>query len=528
MLALATTAMAPLAAAREAAPAAVAVHVAACLREAAGACPPELRHRALLQRLYAAHGDTPRWLQPARSGWLRGLLASADHDGLTPGDYHATALAALDEVPGVRAAAWRDLLLSDALAGLAYHLHFGKANPRELDRHWNFAGAPDDADVVAWLSRALDEASTPAPLASLRPDNRYYAGLRDMLARYRDIAGAGGWPAVPDGPLLKPGAADARLAPLRRRLLASADLDPAVALDPDHHDTATVAALQAFQRRHGLAVDGVLGPHTLAALNVGVSRRIDQIRVNLERLRWISHDIEPAFVAVNIASFHAAYVRDREVVWRSRAIVGREYRATPVFRAAIRYLELNPSWTVPPTILRKDVLPAIRAAPDYLERHDMQVIGRDGRAVDPAGIDWQNARAGRFPYLIRQRPGAANALGRIKFIFPNPYAVYLHDTPKRALFEHARRDFSSGCIRIEDPLGLAELLLGDAARWPRAHIEQAIASGVTRRVDLPQPVTVMILYLTAYPGADGTAQFRRDLYGRDAAVRAALDASPGS
>lgn len=291
----------------------------------------------------------------------------------------------------------------------------------------------------------------------------------------------------------------------------------------DHYDAALLAAVEAFQRRHGLAVDGLVGPATREALNVPLATRIEQLRINLERIRWVFRDLADEFVAVNIAAYQASYFADREMQWHARAIVGRPYRQTPVFKDQLTYIELNPTWTVPPTILRHDILPKLRRDPGYLHEQGFRVIDPNSGPVDPANIDWPNMTAGRFPYLLRQDPGPKNALGRIKFMFPNAHAVYLHDTPARTLFSQPERDFSSGCIRIEQPLMLATLLLRDNERWSRAALQTAIDSGLTRRIDLPRKVPILLVYLTAFADQNGTIHFRRDIYGRDPAIAAALD-----
>jgi murein L,D-transpeptidase YcbB/YkuD len=233
----------------------------------------------------------------------------------------------------------------------------------------------------------------------------------------------------------------------------------------------------------------------------------------------------PNFVAVNIAGFRVYYIDDDHITWSARAVVGQPYRATPVFRAAMKYLVLNPDWTVPPTILLHDVLPAMHKDPGYLAREHMEVVDYQGRHVDPATLDWSRYPGAPFPYLIRQLPGPTNALGRIKFMFPNSHFVFLHDTPKRALFDRADRTFSSGCIRVEHPLELAAILLRDNPGWDRAALEAAIATGTTRTVFLQHPVPVLLLYLTvvAFDGGRDFA-FYRDVYGRDPRLERALDA----
>jgi murein L,D-transpeptidase YcbB/YkuD len=274
-------------------------------------------------------------------------------------------------------------------------------------------------------------------------------------------------------------------------------------------------------------VDSVVGRKTLAALNVPAAARVDQLRINLERLRWVMRDREPRFVAVNIAGFSVYYIEGDDLLWSARAVVGRPYRQTPVFRAEMTYLVFNPDWTVPPTILRNDTLPAIRKNAAYLDENHMDVVNATGRPIDPATIDWTRYPPERFPYYIRQRPGPWNALGRVKFIFPNDHFVFLHDTPTKALFERSERTFSSGCIRVERPFELAEIVLRGQAPWDAAEIARQVDTGETKTVFLQRPVPVLVLYLTAVSVDGGEVlQFFGDVYDRDSAVLAALDAPP--
>ncbi len=473
---------------------------------------------AIQRRLYAARAHEPLWTEAA----LRDLASAIEHaqaDGLTRSDYLPEVLA-LRDLP----VAARELLATEALARLAYCLRFGKANPQALEPAWNYSRSFGGTDPAQWLAAAIASGTPSAALAALRPAGSYYATLRAALAEFRALAAQGGWPAVPAGASLKPGMEDQRVSVLRRRLAIAGDLAPSIAAAEGLvYDPSLIAAVQAFQKRHGLAIDGVVGAQTLRELNVPVTQRIAQLRVNLERVRWVFRDLEPEFLVVNIAAFHAAYFVDGTLRWHGRVIVGRPYRQTPIFKASIGYLELNPTWTVPPTIFAKDILPELRRDPAYLSRKQLRVIDPNGGPVDASAIDWRHVAASRFPYLLRQAPGADNALGRIKFMFPNPHAVYLHDTPARELFERSERSFSSGCIRVERPLELAELLMRDGGRWDVAALEAAIATGRTQRIALPRKVTIMLLYLTAFEGPDGRVQFRRDVYSRDAKVLAALD-----
>ncbi|MGR9093344.1 MAG: L,D-transpeptidase family protein, partial [Gammaproteobacteria bacterium] len=472
-----------------------------------------------ISAIYALGGNVPLWTQPARVHELLDALAGARRHGLDADDYHYERLQTLRANTAPIPAAL-DILLTDALARVAYHLRFGKANPQEIDANWNYSRALETRDPARWMFDAIVEQRITAALDGLQPHTPMYAALQRALERYRAIADAGGWPLVAPGPTLKPGFRDARVTTLRERLAAETFIASAKSADSALYDPELELAVREFQRRYGLAEDGAVGKQTLAALNVPAAARVATLRVNLERVRWIFRDFEDELLVVNIAAFQAAYLRGGEILWRARAVVGRPYRQTPIFKALMTHVITNPTWTVPPTILRKDVLPAMARDPAYLKAKRLRVFDRAGNAVNPDTIDWQRTRSDGFPYVLRQDPGAHNALGRIKFMFPNPHIVYLHDTPSRELFERAERTFSSGCIRVEHPFELATLLLRDDPAWQP---ENTLAETRPRRFDLNHAVTVMLLYLTAFADADGKVQFRRDVYARDAAVLRALD-----
>jgi murein L,D-transpeptidase YcbB/YkuD len=325
---------------------------------------------------------------------------------------------------------------------------------------------------------------------------------------------------------------DARVPTVRARLSATGDLPGAVrpgASDTSRvFDPALAGAVRAFQRRHLLADDGTLGAGTLAAMNVPIRTRIDQIRVNLERARWIFHDLADSFVIVNVAAFRTYLVAKGQVVWSARCQVGKEARQTPIFRDDMRYVVFNPTWTVPPGILAKDILPSLqRGDLGVLQRKRLEVIDRQGRVVSPGSVRWSQVRASSCPYTFRQDPGPNNALGRVKFMFPNAYSVYLHDTPSRDLFESPSRAFSSGCIRVEHPLELAERVLADP-KWSAAAIERTVDGGKTVTVNLRRPLPVLLLYWTAFPTGEGRrVGFARDIYGRDAPIQRALEGPSG-
>jgi murein L,D-transpeptidase YcbB/YkuD len=342
---------------------------------------------------------------------------------------------------------------------------------------------------------------------------------------------------------LKVGTTDPRVPVLRQRLAITGDLaavaksmpiPPTVpapstvpAATPELFDTTLEAALKHAQRRHRMDVDGVLGPGTTRALNVPATQRVDQLRVNLERARQVLHEVKDdgALVVVDIAGFEVRYLVDGQRRWRTRAVVGQPFRETPVFRSTIDNIVVNPTWTVPPGILAKDILPTLRRNDrSILKRKRLSVIDRNGNKLNPANIDFSRYSASNFPFMLRQDAGPDNALGVVKINFPNPHLVYLHDTPSKTLFNETVRAFSSGCIRTERPLELAEMLLADPARWDRAALDAAVAAGDTRTLRLAKKVPVLIIYWTADRDDDGSVVFKPDPYSRDARELAALDA----
>ena len=482
----------------------------------------------LLPRFYANRGFAPAWgSSQAREELLRAVRDAA-LDGLDPEDYHASALERLraaSEQPGAPEALWidYDIVQTDALARLLYHLLFGKVDPRAYAAQWNYERSIHLGDPARFVQGVIDAPSLYAAVDAEKPHHQLYLDLRAQLARYRGLRNAGGWSQVPPGPALKPGMRDPRVGALRARLEKTGQLAEDAASGPvvDLYDPAVEAAVRAAQEQYGLTPDGVAGAALLAALNFPLEARIAQLEVNLEYCRWLLHDLDPTFVIVNVAGFRVYFVRDNALVWTTRAQVGKPYRQTPIFRSELSYLVLNPTWTVPPGIFAKDVLPGMRRDPGYIAKRGLQLVDAQGRAVT-AAIDWSKVTPRGFPYSIRQAPGPDNALGRIKFMFPNPYSVYMHDTPHRELFQKSDRAFSSGCIRIENPLDLAVLLLAGQPGWGRAAIEAAIATGDMHTVPLQREVPVLLYYLTAWVEPGGTLQLRGDVYGRDAKALRAL------
>ncbi len=478
----------------------------------------------VLIHFYASRGYAPAWNEKSRLEVLVNKIHGVDAYGLTPDDYHVDTLdSALS--------AWRgwtvemDILATDSLAHLARDLHIGKVDPRSLDPHWNLDKLIR-GDVALELLFELTAANDLEDgMLGLTPEHFFYRGLLDSLIRYRGYVEQGGWAPIPAGPSLKPGIIDPRIAILRRRLVMTEGVDAATLGTGSTYDEGLAEAVNRFQSRHGLEADNIVGPETLKALNVSARDRVDQVRVNLERARWVLHDLGDEFVIINIAGLSAFLVRGREPVWSTRVVVGHPYRKTPVFKAEISYLVLNPTWTVPPTIMREDKMPAIVRDPGYLDSNNMEIRDVAGQIVDPGTISWEEAAKTVFPYQIVQKPGPDNALGQIKFMFPNEYFVYLHDTPNRELFEKTVRTFSSGCIRLENPFDLAERLLAGDGIWTRQALDEVVARGETRNVMLQQKMPIIVMYWTVQPSDTVGVRFFPDVYDRDSDVLLALDAA---
>lgn len=484
--------------------------------------------REPVQNFYAKRGFRAAWNQTSNAEQLRKALADSYEDGLDPADYHlplleklSTQLSETGATPALRAQ--YDILLTEALLRLAYHLSFGKVDPETFDAQWNYGRTLESTDVARKVEQALATQDVYQRVAALKPTHPMYVNLKRELARFRAMAASDASETIPTGPALKPGMSDPRVPLLRKRLIASGDLSKSTASDSLEYDAPLASAVQNFQERMGLEGDGVLGAGTVTELNVLAADRIRQLRVNLDRGRVLLRDLPDSFVVVNIAGFTVYFVRGDQIVWHARVQVGKPYRRTPIFRSDISYVVLNPTWTVPPGIIANDILPAARRDPEAIVRKGLRVLDANGREVDPHSIDWSSFKGGNIPYTLRQDPGPKNALGRAKLMFPNPYLVYLHDTPSQALFDRTERAFSSGCVRVERVLDLTELVLDDRENWNQAAIARVLDTGETRNVTLRKPIPVLLTYWTAWVDPKGRTNFRRDVYGQDAQWARALD-----
>lgn len=487
---------------------------------------------AYLLDLYRKNQFNPLWGDQDNIAQLMGAIVASAEEGLTPDDYHLNALThyanELNEQESTLAKRVEyDVLLSDAMVLLGQHKRYGKVDPAKVEEKQNLAATTPRLSPIDTYLTAIRTGTVRATLDKLSPHHPSYLNLKEALSQYKKFAAKGGWNSVPAGPSLKPGMADQRVTALRNRLAATGEYRPRGGAETNLFDDQLAAAVRVFQARHHVEPDSVVGKATANAMNVTVTERIGQIRVNLERTRWVIHDMPSSSLIVDIAGFALQYYHDNQQVWNSKVMVGQPYHQTPVFRSAITYIVLNPTWTPTPDIVKNETVPSIVKDPDYLAKQRMRVFDSSGTEIDPRTIRWQQYQGRYLPYTLRQDPGTDNSLGLIKFLFPNPYHVYLHDTPSKFLFGRTQRAFSHGCIRVQNPLELGRLILAHDAGNPTTveKMDQILASGKTTTVILKQPLPIYLMYLTTNV-RDGKVMFKPDLYSRDEGVLAALNAPP--
>jgi L,D-transpeptidase YcbB len=473
------------------------------LRRATDGQPNSIARAHAMRGFYEKRGYRPIWFAGSRlsahgTALLGALSRAADH-GLDPAKYDMPQLGVRAANPDV--ASHPDVEVALTLAYLAYAADVTSGvvdNPRAIGRVFRDVRRPAHASMLDGIAGASNPV---AFLERLSPDTRRYNALKAALGKYRQIERSGGWAAVDKGAALKPGARGLRVAQIKRRLAVTGDLVNIG--DIDVFDAELSAAVRKFQSRHGLRDDGSIGPDTIAEMNVPVKDRIEQIVINLERRRWLAPYLGDRYIYLNIADNDVKVVINDRTIHVARVVVGKPFQQTPVFSALMTQIEINPYWNVPRSIAVNELLPIFSRNPGYAAANDYVILG---------------------PYSIRQKPGPKNALGTIAFRFPNPYNVYLHDTPAKNLFEREARYFSHGCMRVEFPTKLALLLLAnqDGGAWTEQRINAVIATRVQTFIDLKAPIPVHITYLTAWAERDGTVHFRPDAYRRDPALKQAM------
>lgn len=513
-----------------------------------GEIPPEIcvgddliQASTLVREFYQGRQYQPVWsrrgslLSPVQS--LVASIRAAEEEGLTLGDYHSESiLANLKEFARLSGGALRhltpvlsdlELLLTDAFFVLATHLAQGKVDPDTTETKWE---APcRSLDVLQLFQDSLASGRIAESLQSLSPQHSYYVGLKQALQRYKEIVRKNDWPRISGGTGLKAGDKGKRIESLKKRLIkegydVSGRLAPSDVFDHD-----TELAVCRFQEKHGLPQTGVVDEATLKALNTSAEERLRQIEVNLERWRWLPHDLGPRYAVVDAASFELFVVERFETVLSMKIVVGMLTWQTPVFSSRITDIVINPYWYAPNRVLLKELINYIKADPNYLTNNKMKLMRGWGKAeteVDVKTLDLDNVNAKNLDFHLRQDPGPLNLVGHIKFSMPNKYNVYLHDTPYQSDFGQFTRTFSHGCIRIAKPVDFSLFLLQDPMEWNAEKITECIDREIEQTIPVKNPLAVHVFYGTAWPFEDGSVQFRPDLYENDKLVAEALHRKP--
>jgi murein L,D-transpeptidase YcbB/YkuD len=482
-----------------------------------------VRDAETLRAFYTERRQLAVWVhatgpKPAAQAVIN-LIAEAEREGLVPESYNLAALVSRERASDAATLSELDVMLSEAVLRYARDMNHGRVAPEQFDRDWKIQERrEDDLTVLRTIATAPDPA---AVLRALAPPHESYGRLRELLAEYREVAQAGGWPSIPVGPVVKPGAADERIPTVRLRLMISGDLPISDSEDQSLDDSVSYA-LKRFQQRHGIPDDGSLGTRTVAALNVPADARVRQIIANMERWRFLPRQFEATRIMVNIPEAQFDLFEAGQPVLSMRTVVGAPDTPTPVMRSGVNSITVNPTWTLPTSIVNREVLPRLKKDPGYLVAQNIRILDaypEDSPEAQGIGIDWNRYR--RLPFSLRQMPGDNNALGRLKFNMPNPDDIYLHDTPSRQFFSRASRSLSHGCVRLEQPMRLAEYLLGKDG-WSSERLANLTADGTTQIIMLRRPIPVYLLYWTTWIANDGSIQFRDDVYGRDSKLLTAL------
>ena len=442
------------------------------------------------------------------------FIASAPRHGLNAEHYHWSKLRQTDPSESNEVAQHFDVLLTDGLLAYIHDLAVGRLDADIADPEWFIPQA--EFDAVEFLQQALLSSHLKIQLNTLIPTSHEYTRLTEALARYQVYVDQSGWPTIPDLPLLRPGDHNQNLPIIRARLAIEDKLFRDITTENlEQYDQLTEQAVRRFQQNHGLKVDGIIGSETLTELNVSAQDRVQQIKVTLERERWMPRDLGPRYVRVNLASYTLSAVENNIKKLAMRVIVGKKYRQTPSFASEITQLVVNPYWTVPYKLAVLDLLPKQQADIDYFHLNEIRIFANvNGQRIErePYLIDWQSLSKKNFPYTLRQEPGTHNALGVVKFLFPNPWAIYLHDSPHKELFNETKRNLSSGCIRVEDPLGFANFSLANS----QAHQSflDIIDSKKNKGMKLAEPLPIYVVYFTV--SIEGNELiFSPDSYQRD-------------
>lgn len=491
----------------------------------------------LLIKFYSERGFREAWTRDSRLSSqtlaLRDQIRESKYDGLEPEDYN---LEQIDHIiqnfeiekmgENALQLAYIDLVFSESYLKLATDLYKGKTPQEAIKTDWQIQAKRVKVKFEEVLEKSIEGDSVGQSIRGFWPDYKVYANIRKSLRSYYEMADS-----QREKPqkltykkLLKVGDSNRLISEIRLRL-SGGELTEEGEIDDELYDSALMKEILKTQKRFGLNPDGVIGPETIRALNETPEDMIKRIAVNLERLRWLPDTvIKDKFIIANIANYQLDYVRENglDTLFSSKVIVGKQYRSTPVFNGEMSYIVFSPTWTVPSSIIRGEMIPKIKKDPDYLSRNHMKILTYSGKEIDPVSLDWTEVSAKNFPYMIRQSPGPHNSLGLVKFIFPNKFNVYIHDTPTKSLFDKDIRAFSHGCIRIHKPAEFAKIILQDDPMWDMEKINEAMHADEETTVMLKKKIPVVILYLTFWADENGRDYIRKDIYNRDEEISKAL------
>ncbi len=486
-----------------------------------------------LKQFYVNRNYVPAWFKnnfPGKNGYvLVDYIRHIDRHGLQPDDYNLSLIEkyiwkTISFLPTHAEDVIKlDVLLTDAFMTIGSHLHYGKVDPEKEAADWKMQRkeAVLHSDII--LERALASNQVGKQLDQLAPAYHSYWRMSEELSFFLSL-NSQPWPEIKADTSIKPGVSHPLIPKIRQRLISLRYLLPDSTSETFDKDLEKQVKM--YQNDWGLNTDGVIGKTTFEVLNITPAEFVNRLKVNMERLRWFPLQGSEKYIIVNIASRELQMIRGSDTLISMRVIVGKEPRKTPVFNDKITYMVFSPSWTVPKTILEDDVIPELLKGPGYLEEKNMKLLRRGGLEIAYSEIDWSMVSRTNFPYMVRQDPGPANALGKVKFMFPNPYDVYIHDSPSKGLFASDNRSLSSGCVRVEKPYDLAVLLLADEPGWSPERIRSAMQQNREETVHLKVPVDVMLVYLTAWADGKDRIQFRKDIYHSDDPVLAALSQKP--
>ena len=475
-----------------------------------------------LEKIYSERDYKSLWRDGERLHAFYTSLKSADKEGLNFNDYHGKEIDSLLSATDINStqAARLDLILSDAFLTYARDLYYGKLNPEELHEFWGISRK--EKDFVALLKQGIENNEIIAILEDLKPSHQVYRDLKKSLAEYKDVqAEETSSKKISHGELIKPGESDPRINAIAKRLRELNGFKADTSGTGNVYSEELVEAVKKFQQSKSIQTDGIIGNSTIDELNKGPKDIYNQILANLERWRWYPRDLGDHYILINIPNFKLAVVKDGDTIRQHNVIAGAKARQTPIFSDTINHLVINPTWTVPPTIKSKDIIPKMAADQSYSQKNNMTVTSTTGEQVDPSSVDWNSPDARN--YTFTQRAGPSNPLGRVKIMYPNKYLIYLHDTPAKSLFSQTQRAESSGCVRVENAIDLASYVVENQDEWTQDRIQEIINSGETTTVEVDRPIQVHHFYWTAWRAGNKTVVIN-DVYDLDKQIYTKLTA----